>query len=148
MPTDYAQIALENIRKYGTDIDQYGPVLLANLYSDRTHFVYELLQNAEDADATQIELRLFEDRLEVCHDGRPFNESDVRGICGLVQGTKKDDLTQIGKFGIGFKSVYAYTNTPHVYSVDEAFCIEDYVHPRAVPPVTLTEQVEPLARGF
>lgn len=139
MPSDYDRIARENIKRYGTDIGQYGPVLLANLYSDRTHFVYELLQNAEDAEATEVEFRLFKDRLEVCHNGRPFNEADVRGICGLVTGTKADDLTQIGRFGIGFKSVFAYTHAPQVYSVDEAFSIKNYVHPVAVSPVDLAD---------
>jgi len=41
----YGKIRDENIRKYGTDINKYGPILLANLYSDRTHFIYELLQS-------------------------------------------------------------------------------------------------------
>lgn len=137
MPTDYKKIADENIKKYGTDIRRYGPVLLAHLYSDRTHFIYEILQNAEDAGArakksVRIDFHLFNDRLEIRHNGKLFDEPDVRGICGLVEGTKKDDLTQIGKFGIGFKSVYAYTETPRIYSGDETFCIENYVQPQAI----------------
>lgn len=132
MATDYKKIAEANITKYGTDIDRYGPVLLAHLYSDRTHFIYEILQNAEDAGAKEINFHLFKNRLEVRHNGRLFNNADVQGICGLVEGTKKDDLTQIGKFGIGFKSVYAYTNTPKIYSGDEAFCIENYVSPHDI----------------
>ena len=129
MPTNYQKIKEENIKKYGTDIDRYGPVLLAKLYSDRTHFVYELLQNAEDAKATWVNFHLFKDRLEFRHNGRIFNSDDVRGICGLVESTKKEDLTQIGKFGIGFKSVYAYTRTPKIYSGQESFFIEYYVLP-------------------
>jgi hypothetical protein len=139
MPTDYQRITKENTKKYGTNIKKYGPVLLANLYSDRTHFVYELIQNAEDAGATRIEFKLFPNMLEVCHDGRPFSIEDVKGISGLVEGTKSDDLTKIGRFGIGFKSVYAYTHTPHVYSADEAFCIRNYVHPASVSSVALDE---------
>ena len=120
MGTNYKEIAAENIKKYGTDIGKYGPVLLTGLYSDRTHFIYEIIQNAEDAGArigknVQITFNLFKDRLEVRHNGKLFDEADVRGICGLVEGTKKDNLTQIGKFGIGFKSVYAYTNSPKIY---------------------------------
>ena len=49
MVTNYKEIAVENITKYGTVIDKYGPVLLTGLYSDRTHFIYEIIQNAEDA---------------------------------------------------------------------------------------------------
>jgi hypothetical protein len=132
MPSDYISIGEANIEKYGTHVDQYGPTLLANLYSDRTHFVYELLQNAEDAEATRVEFTLLEDRLEVRHNGRPFNTDDVRAICGLVEGTKTGDLTKIGTFGIGFKSVYAYTQSPEVHSGDEHFVIRNYVRPSEV----------------
>ncbi|HXL20563.1 MAG TPA: hypothetical protein VN961_23830, partial [Streptosporangiaceae bacterium] len=110
MPSDYAEIRDENIARYGWDTAVLE--LLGQLYSDRTHFIFELIQNAEDAGATDLSFDLFDDRLELRHDGRPFSSADIRGICGVSQGTKAEDLTQIGKFGIGFKSVYAYTNTP------------------------------------
>ena len=43
-----------------------------------------------------------------------FDDRDVRGVCGVGEGTKADDLTKIGKFGIGFRAVYAYTSMPEV----------------------------------
>jgi len=132
MVSNYEQITEDNLRRYGTDIDEYGPVFLTSLYSDRTHFIYELLQNAEDVGATKIIFKLFNDRLEVYHNGRLFTEADVQGICGLVKSTKKEDLTKIGKFGIGFKSVYAYTNSPEIHSGNEHFLVEHYVQPHAV----------------
>src|SRR5438105_2306219 len=49
MASDYNSIRTENERRYGTDIARIGPMLLANRYADRTHFIFELLQNAEDA---------------------------------------------------------------------------------------------------
>lgn len=142
--TDYNKIAEENIKKYGTDIGRYGPVLLAHLYSDRTHFIYEILQNAEDAGAKVgkkiwINFHLFKDRLEIRHNGKLFDHADVQGICGLVEGTKSNDLTQIGKFGIGFKSVYAYTNAPKVYSGSEAFCIGNYVLPHPIDKIKIPD---------
>ena len=133
MPTDYDEIRAENISRYGWDTAVLE--LLGQLYSDRAHFIFELIQNAEDAGATELTFELFADRLEVRHDGRPFTAADVRGICGVSQGTKAEDLTQIGKFGIGFKSVYAYTNTPRVYSSDEHFRIEKYVRPYLAEPL-------------
>jgi hypothetical protein len=133
VPTDYDEIRVENISRYGWDTAVLE--LLGQLYSDRAHFIFELIQNAEDAGATELTFELFSDRLEVRHDGRPFTAADVRGICGVGQGTKADDLTQIGKFGIGFKSVYAYTNTPRIYSSDEHFRIEKYVRPYSVQPL-------------
>jgi len=133
VPTDYDEIRAENISRYGWDTAVLE--LLGQLYSDRAHFIFELIQNAEDAGATELTFELFADRLEVRHDGRPFTAADVRGICGVSQGTKAEDLTQIGKFGIGFKSVYAYTNTPRVYSSDEHFRIEKYVRPYLAEPL-------------
>jgi hypothetical protein len=76
--------------------------------ADATYFIFELLQNAEDAGATRVKCSLFRDRLEVLKDGRFFSDADVRGICAIGKGTKSYDLTQIGKFGIGFKSVHAH----------------------------------------
>ena len=138
MPADYAAIRRENIQRYGYDtavLDLLGH----HLYSERTHFIFELIQNAEDANATELTFELFHDHLRVRHDGRPFTEADVRGVCGVGKTSKSGDLTKIGKFGIGFKSVYAYTETPHIYSAEENFCIEKYVQPH--PVAALNEPV-------
>ncbi len=129
MPSDYDKIRADNIREYGQGTRHLS--FLGRLYTDRTHFIFELLQNAEDAGASKVLFKLFEDKLEVLHDGRLFDEKDVRGICGIGEGTKTEDLTQIGKFGIGFKSVYAYTTTPEIHSGEEHFQIENYVRPYA-----------------
>jgi hypothetical protein len=135
VPADYAKIRDENIARYGWDTAVLD--LLGHLYSERTHFIFELIQNAEDAGATALAFELFGDRLEVRHDGRPFTEADVRGVCGVAQSGKSGDLTKIGQFGIGFKSVYAYTTTPWVHSGAEHFQIDHYVRPSpAEPPGT------------
>ena len=136
MPADYEKIREENIARYGWDTAVLD--LLGQLYSERTHFIFELIQNAEDAGATELTFEVFEDRLELRHDGRPFTEADVRGVCGVGQSGKSGDLTAIGKFGIGFKSVYAYTKSPRVYSAGEHFRIENYVRPFPVPPLPVT----------
>jgi hypothetical protein len=141
MAVHYAAIRAKNQRRYGTDIGRIGPMLLANRYDDRTHFIYELLQNAEDALARRttrtgsrsIRFSLEEATLRVSHFGKPFDEADVRGICGIAESTK--DLTAIGRFGIGFKSVYAFTDRPEVYSGPESFAIENFVWPIAVPDI-------------
>ena len=144
MPADYEKIREENIARYGWDTAVLD--LLGQLYSERTHFIFELIQNAEDAGATELAFELFEDRLELRHDGRPFTEADVRGVCGVGKSGKSGDLTAIGKFGIGFKSVYAYTKSPRVHSAGgpggpggpgEHFRIENYVRPFPVEPVPL-----------
>ena len=131
MTADYESIRNENVSRYGWDTAYID--LLGQLYSERTHFIFELIQNAEDAGATQLIFDLREDHLEVRHNGRLFTEGDVIGICGVAHSNKSADLTKIGKFGVGFKSVYAYTKTPHIYSGGERFRIEKYVQPHAIP---------------
>ncbi len=152
MASDYDKITQENIRKRGEEFDDIGEFLAEQLYSDRTHFVYELLQNAEDALGRRlaregggfrkrsVEFRLFQDRLELRHYGEPFDEKDVEGLCDVLRGTKAEDEEQIGKFGIGFKSVYAYTSSPEVYSGEEHFRIERYIRPHAVAPHPLRNE--------
>ena len=139
MALDYDSIRADNKRRYGTDIGRIGPILLADRYDDRTHFIFELLQNAEDALARRngwkgpraVKFALSDSSLQVSHFGMPFNEADVRGICGIAESTKS--LTAIGRFGIGFKSVYAFTDRPEVHSGTEDFAIESFVWPIEVP---------------
>ena len=107
--------------------------LLTDLYPDNAHFIYELLQNAEDAGATTVEFKLDDSRLEFGHDGkRLFSLTDVDSITSIGVSTKRNDPTSIGKFGVGFKAVFAYTNTPEVHSGDYHFRIDDLVVPTAI----------------
>ena len=141
MACDYDTIRRDNKHRYGTDIGRIGRMLLANRYGDRTHFIYELLQNAEDALARRtnwqgsraVSFELGVDSLRVSHFGVPFDEDDIRGVCGIGESTK--GLTAIGRFGIGFKSVYAFSNRPEVHSGSDAFAVENFVWPVAVDPV-------------
>ena len=138
MDIDYKAIKEENLRKYGTDIGRIGDMLLANRYDDRTHFIYEILQNAEDAlkkrggweGSRTVEFSVSSNTLKISHFGKPFDEADVRGICGIGESTK--ELTDIGRFGIGFKSVYAFTDKPEIHSGQEHFAVESYVWPVVV----------------
>src|SRR3954466_12926 len=101
MALNYTPIREENEKRYGTEIGRIGPMLLADRYDDRTHFIYELLQNAEDALAKRgqwdgkrsVRFLLELGELRVSHSGRAFDEADVRGVCGIAESTK--DLTAI-----------------------------------------------------
>lgn len=133
--SNYEAIYEENRRRYGTDIGRIGPMLLADRYDDRTHFIFELLQNAEDAlgrrgdwnGHRKVTFTLEPGKLALSHFGQPFDEADVRGICGIAESTK--GKFSIGRFGIGFKSVYTFTNRPEIHSGGECFAIQDYVQP-------------------
>lgn len=106
--------------------------LLTDLYPDTAHFIYELLQNAEDMRATVVRFVLDKNCIDFEHNGtkRPFNIDDIDAITNIGHnGQKKDDPTSIGKFGVGFKAVFAYTATPIIHSGDYHFKIKDYFVP-------------------
>ncbi len=141
MASDYAAIREANKAEYG-NVGRWGRGVLVNRYDSSAHFVFELLQNAEDAlkrrsgwnGSREVRFELTQSNLRVIQYGNPFTFADVKGVCGVGETTK--DLTDIGRFGIGFKSVYAITDRPEVHSGDEDFAIENFVFPVAVPPVS------------
>lgn len=108
--------------------------ILSGLYNEPLHFIYEILQNAEDRSvgAKKVKFVLSKDRLDIYHNGRDFDFQDIDGVTGIGISKKKEDLTQIGKFGIGFKSVFAITSTPHIFSGKYKIKIEDFVIPSVI----------------
>lgn len=104
--------------------------LLTQLYPDNAHFIYELLQNSEDTMASLVRFTLTNDSLDFEHNSeRLFSLRDVESITSIGDSTKRDDPTSIGKFGVGFKAVFAYTNTPEIHSGEFHFRIHDLVVP-------------------
>lgn len=109
--------------------------IFEDFYPDEAHFIYELLQNAEDAGATEVAFELTAHACFFEHNGsRHFNERDIRGITGIFNSSKKDSPDKIGKFGVGFKSVFVYTDTPVIYSKDYSFKILKLVLPQPIKP--------------
>lgn len=136
MASNYEAICEENRENYGTKGAQKSGRLAAGLYDDRTHFIFELLQNAEDAlgrrgdwhGSRKVTFTLDSTCLTLSHFGKPFNEADVRSVCDIAESTKSE--SSIGRFGLGFKSVYTVTDLPEIHSGDEDFAIENYVFPK------------------
>ncbi|DBA00141.1 TPA: hypothetical protein N0F65_000464 [Lagenidium giganteum] len=95
------------------------------LYSENTHFVLELLQNADDNKYAEGirprgEITLTKDHSIVFHSNEQgFSEANIRAICDVGASTKASDnasTTSIGKKGIGFKSVFKVSDHPQVHS--------------------------------
>lgn len=123
-------------------------------YSDQAHFIYELLQNADDAFATSARFVLEKDRLIFAHNGSrhfsvtdPANEEsdsenntlgDINAITSIANSNKTE--ASIGKFGVGFKAVFQYTQTPHIYDPNFKFKIERFIVP------TLLDEDFPMRR--
>lgn len=112
-------------------------------YKEKAHFVYELLQNADDAQASEAVFQLKRDRVTFRHNGTihftitPVTDFSQKGhinaITGVGNSTKNDkDGNTIGKFGVGFKAVFQYTTEPHIYDDKFWFKIENYIVPTAL----------------
>lgn len=121
-------------------------LLSRRVYTQPGHFLFELLQNAEDARARTFRVGFHADRIEVWHDGLPFDLRDLVGVTSIGQTTKRKN--QIGFFGVGFKSVYEVTERPRIVSDVYAFEIVDVSIPRRLehPGTPGTTLVLPLRR--
>ena len=105
MSSDYEAITKYNERQLGLDTESRKTQI--SMYSDPTHFIYEILQNADDYGATEVIFKLSKDKLIIEHNGEPFTEENVKAITYFGKSTSREDLVKTGRFGVGFKSVFA-----------------------------------------
>ncbi len=107
-------------------------------YPESAHFVYELLQNADDAEATEVYITVKPDSILFKHNGTKHFDvtpedaeqvGDINSITGIGYSSKIDTQNKIGKFGVGFKAVFQYTDTPEIYDDTFKFKIENYIVP-------------------
>ncbi|XP_050739330.1 sacsin-like isoform X8 [Eriocheir sinensis] len=109
--------------------------LLEQQYRDGVSILKELVQNADDAGATAVRL-LYDERqnedsrtlllgpgMERCqgpalwvYNDALFSEQDFENLREVGAGTKELQPTKIGKFGLGFSSVYNLTDVPSFIS--------------------------------
>ena len=124
------------------DAGQHEPltVRLKNIlkdYKDGLTIVKELLQNADDAEATEVNI-CYDARMHkinpksllytgmaechgpalIVHNDAVFTEDDFKNITKLAGATKMDQPLKIGKFGVGFCSVYHITDVPSFVSCE------------------------------
>ncbi|KFZ62071.1 Sacsin, partial [Antrostomus carolinensis] len=104
-------------------------------YGEEGDIFTEMVQNAEDAGATVcrflLDLRhcrkatsgLLDPGMAACHgpalwayNNALFTEDDFRNITRVGAATKEGQAGQIGRFGLGFSSVYRVTDVPAVLS--------------------------------
>jgi hypothetical protein len=107
--------------------------LSMELYSKKIHFIFELIQNAQDNDydievSKKIHFELLDHDptntdgckgcLAVFNNEKGFQLNNIKAISTIGDSTKSNqkDLGYIGEKGIGFKSVFAVSPSPHIYS--------------------------------
>lgn len=87
---------------------------LIQQFAQPMSFLRELVQNSLDAGTTLVEVNVGHDKpsgqcyVQVKDNGEGMTEEIIDNrLTRLFSSTKEDDLTKIGKFGIGFVSIFA-----------------------------------------
>ncbi|KAM3607605.1 uncharacterized protein V6R79_010533 [Siganus canaliculatus] len=115
---------------------------IISAYPAKKDIVKELLQNADDAEATEIHFvwdkrqhgkqKTFGKKWNhlqgpaLCvFNNKVFSEADLKGIQQLGEGGKHNSAGKTGKYGVGFNSVYHLTDCPSILTGDKYLCISD-----------------------
>lgn len=124
--------------RLGKDFKNVIDKITTQIFTEKSHFIMEITQNAEDAirqkniNDGKIIFYLSSERIKVEHNGLPFDNKDVDSICGVR--SKKDPADNfIGYMGIGFKSVFSITNKAQIFSSNYKFKFDKDECPPELP---------------
>jgi hypothetical protein len=136
-----AEIARRKTAKYTTRL--VLPYLLVSrllifvsiageLYSLKSRFIYELLQNADDSKYGNdqgepcVTIDLFPDRISIGTNEEGFTIANVKAICETGESSKKasSEDQSIGEKGYGFKSVFGVAYRARIQSGHWSFYFE------------------------
>ena len=92
--------------------------------SYKTRALIELLQNADDAGATEFIAQSVDDGLVVANNGRAFTIADVEALCRSGASNKQRGGATIGYRGVGFKSVVNLAERVCVFSGEQRFIFD------------------------
>lgn len=105
-----------------TQLNNALKLLSNDLYSKKSHFVLELVQNADDNHyasgvTPHLALQVTQSRLIVVNNEVGFNDANVKAICSVGASSKSQKKSgYIGEKGIGFKSVFTVSDAPEIHS--------------------------------
>jgi len=115
----------ENIKNYilrNNEFKRDVAKLAEDIHTKKPHFIFELIQNAEDNEykndvIPKIKFILTSDCLIVQNDEIGFKEDNVWALCKIGGSTKTNkSLGYIGEKGIGFKSVFMVADEVQIFS--------------------------------
>ncbi|KAK3735703.1 hypothetical protein QZH41_001319 [Actinostola sp. cb2023] len=114
-------------------------------YTDGLSVPKELIQNADDAGATEVRFlydertnddamtHLLDEGMKECqgpalwsYNDAVFTNDDFQNIVKLNAATKEEDTGKIGRFGLGFNSVYNLTDVPSFVSRESIVILDPH----------------------
>ncbi|CAH9142188.1 unnamed protein product [Cuscuta epithymum] len=143
---DISCIESEMLDKQHARLGRALQCLSHELYSQDSHFLLELVQNADDniypGNVEPTLTFILQDKgIVVLNNEQGFSAKNIRALCDVGNSTKKGlSSGYIGKKGIGFKSVFRVTDAPEIHS--NGFSIKfditkgqiGFVLPTLIPP--------------
>lgn len=110
------------------------------LSGDRLQGLGEIVQNADDVQATTVRFRLDVGELFVIHDGRPVALRDIHALASPWLTTKQDSAAATGRFGIGLVTLLALADSFEVHC--------GHYHVRFGEPLLAAVEAPHLPSGF
>ncbi len=114
--------------------------------------LYELVQNGSDAaldgglSGAPLSIVLTNDNLYCANQGEPITTEGLTAILGAHRSAKRGN--QIGRFGVGFKSVLAVTDSPEFFSRSGSFGFDPSAARELVRNIVETDRVASLRLAF
>jgi sacsin len=92
---------------------------IRTVFNSAYKYILELLQNADDAVAREVEFEIKNNHLRVSHTGNHFLPSDIEKICDNAKpsSNKSDDITKTGYKGVGFKATFCISEIITIISL-------------------------------
>lgn len=133
---DFRVMAKKALTLSGSDLDDFLKSVLSvgenGIYNDKEHFIFELIQNADDCDYSSvinrelnIQFNITEGRIVFRYNEDGFSPRDVFSVTGIAETMKNKEQKkiQIGEKGIGFKSVFGIAERVLVQSGKFSFVL-------------------------
>ncbi|RYU84759.1 DUF3883 domain-containing protein [Hymenobacter persicinus] len=115
----YQKRAVYNHHSQAYTVARLLKTVSTDIYSDSLRFLFELIQNADDAalgTENEVHFQFLPGYLITCHQGKAFTEGDIDAITDADASTKTADPTKTGYKGIGFKAVFAKSKRVVIWS--------------------------------
>ncbi|KAH7129049.1 hypothetical protein EDB81DRAFT_860037 [Dactylonectria macrodidyma] len=132
----------DQVGNNATDLEAALRILSHDLYQTATHFLLELIQNADDntynVDEPTLCISYSPGKVRIDCNERGFEKKHIEAICRICMSTKGGQNKSsgfVGEKGIGFKAVFKVASTVYINSGHYSFKFDRDAHLGMIAPV-------------